>query len=568
MVTHLDDPASLDPVTVGAKAAWLAAGRRAGLPVLPGIVVEVDASERAIALGASLLDGQRTGRARLAIADQPFDAALEVAVRTGVVDLGSELVVRSSSPLEGDGAWAGAFTSYLDVSVDDLPTAIRGCWASAFSNGAIERAAHAGVDPADLGLAILIQPAIAPDVGGTARLVGGELRIVAVRGSPAPLLQGWEPGVRGSVDASGTISGEGLIGLVGRHAIGDLDRTLRRAGATIGATACEWALVGERLTILQLGRDGEALSSAEPAPVLDASAADLRRLARMARTIRRAPGPLGAALVLPWALGEGPNADGSGVARELGQRSPVGSLSPRDALAEAIELADALTMSAWRAVPGSAWRARAASAVAALRGLEPVAAAADLAASAAPPAAAARRMDQLLGRVRAGLVAVGAAAADGDAWHVAPAEAVAALDRGCAAARVCRPRFDAWLPFQAAVILASGERRDGAPSGPGLAAGRLAVVADATRPTGVDSRDVIVAPRPLPHLAPLLWDAAAIVTAGGGPGAHLFESARAIGLPAVSGIGRDDLLDTVLADPEPWAIAVDGSTGTVAVTPW
>jgi phosphoenolpyruvate synthase/pyruvate phosphate dikinase len=125
-----------------------------------------------------------------------------------------------------------------------------------------------------------------------------------------------------------------------------------------------------------------------------------------------------------------------------------------------------------------------------------------------------------------------------------------------------------WLPFQVAVILASGERRVGAPSGPGLAAGRLAVVADATRPIAVDSRDVIVAPRPLPHLAPLLWDAAAIVTAGGGPGAHLFESARAIGLPAVSGIGRDDLLDTVLADPEPWAIAVDGSAGTVAVTPW
>jgi phosphoenolpyruvate-protein kinase (PTS system EI component) len=67
----------------------------------------------------------------------------------------------------------------------------------------------------------------------------------------------------------------------------------------------------------------------------------------------------------------------------------------------------------------------------------------------------------------------------------------------------------------------------------------------------------------------LLWDAAAVVTAGGGPGAHLFESARALGLPAVSGLGVDDFFAEILAGgSESWAMAVDGSAGSVAITPW
>ena len=71
---------------------------------------------------------------------------------------------------------------------------------------------------------------------------------------------------------------------------------------------------------------------------------------------------------------------------------------------------------------------------------------------------------------------------------------------------------------------------------------------------------MLVAPRPLPHLAPLLWDAAAVVTTGGGPGAHLFESARALGIPAVSGLAVDDELASRLAHGDAgWVMAVDGT---------
>jgi phosphoenolpyruvate-protein kinase (PTS system EI component) len=53
----------------------------------------------------------------------------------------------------------------------------------------------------------------------------------------------------------------------------------------------------------------------------------------------------------------------------------------------------------------------------------------------------------------------------------------------------------------------------------------------------------------------LLWDAAGLVTATGSPSAHLYESARALGIPAVSGV------EVPVGDR---IVAIDGNTGLVA----
>jgi phosphoenolpyruvate-protein kinase (PTS system EI component) len=66
---------------------------------------------------------------------------------------------------------------------------------------------------------------------------------------------------------------------------------------------------------------------------------------------------------------------------------------------------------------------------------------------------------------------------------------------------------------------------------------------------------MVTAPQPVPNLAPLLWDAAGLVTETGSPAAHLFESARALGIPAVCGVELTDANQIV---------AVDGNTGVVA----
>src|SRR5689334_15280157 len=63
----LDDDAALDPSLVGVKAANLARARRAGLPVLPGVVVPIEAAGAVIDHGLAVLAAEGPGKARLAV---------------------------------------------------------------------------------------------------------------------------------------------------------------------------------------------------------------------------------------------------------------------------------------------------------------------------------------------------------------------------------------------------------------------------------------------------------------------------------------------------------------------
>jgi phosphoenolpyruvate-protein kinase (PTS system EI component) len=70
-------------------------------------------------------------------------------------------------------------------------------------------------------------------------------------------------------------------------------------------------------------------------------------------------------------------------------------------------------------------------------------------------------------------------------------------------------------------------------------------------------RVVLAAQAPLPQLAPLLWHSAAFVSSGGNEGAHLFEVARSLGVPAVIGVDFESL------GPAGSLVVVDGATGSV-----
>jgi phosphoenolpyruvate-protein kinase (PTS system EI component) len=63
----------------------------------------------------------------------------------------------------------------------------------------------------------------------------------------------------------------------------------------------------------------------------------------------------------------------------------------------------------------------------------------------------------------------------------------------------------------------------------------------------------------VPHLSQLIWDAAGLVTDGGSAAAHVFESARSLGVPAVCGVDPGGDLDQI--------VAVDGYSGVVATLP-
>ncbi len=248
LITSLDEPSAVDPERVGAKAATLAAARHDGLPVLPGFVVESSASRHHLQLGASVLPVRGSGGARLAVSSEPLDAADRI-VEAGR-ELSATLAVRSSSPLESSGYWAGAFTSYIGITPEELPKAVAGCWASAFSVDALARQTHIGIEPGTVPMAVLVQPAIDFEVGGVAEVsADGSLRVEALAGSPAGLLQGWD---RGVVATKGERwEGVEAIALIGAETLNELGKMLEIACARYGYDRCEWG-VASSLWILQL----------------------------------------------------------------------------------------------------------------------------------------------------------------------------------------------------------------------------------------------------------------------------------------------------------------------------
>lgn len=504
MILDLDHEASLDPTRSGAKAAWLARGLRSGLPVLPGLVVEAAVSRHHMAVGADALSSRGSGGARLAIMSEPVpEAGSLVEAVSGVAD---RLVARSSTILEASAEWSGAFTSYLDLRPDELPKAVAGCWASAFAVSTLERLAAAGVEPGSFPMAVLVQRSLDPIAGGSARIgYDGAVTVHGIKGPPAPLLQGWATGHSAVCDPGW--QGEQLIELVGVEVLDEVAGVLRQAEADLGITICEWA-VEDRVWLLQLGAEPPA-----PEPAASISAAGEPGLIPIARSAARAPGRLGEELILPWAI--------AGLPDETPAIEPS-ELSPADALA----LRDQLVAQVWGMAPE-------------------------------PAMAAAREcMSGLLGAEPASSLA--------RTWQLHPPDPITAgrllahLDASLSPSHVTRVGYGRWEPFIAAVVLAMGELQTGTPASPGIGAGARAHIDSPDAISGYRRRSVVTAPQPVPNLAPLLWDSTALVTETGSPAAHLFESARALAIPAVCGVTlpAGDLM-----------VAVDGSSGIVATIP-
>ena len=558
MILDLDDERATEAALAGAKAAWLARARRAGLPVLAGVVLTADASAAAMAFGAQALAHRGPGRARSTIWALPLDGSMLSQLHTLASRLGEPLVVRSSSVLEGDGAWSGAFASFPDITLADLPTAIRGCWASAFSVSALSRYASSGIEPGSAQMAVLIQPALAPRFGGTARVEGTDVRVVGVASSPAPLLQGREAGLVARIGPGDDVHGDAAMRVMGRALLIRVATAVREASVRIGATSCEWAIADESVALLQLGRSGDRRtigSLPSPDPLGEAAA-------RIARIVRRAPGPLGEALILPWAIAEttlraDPRRDRSSLRH--------GSLA---ALQLAAREASSLTAHVWR-LPEAEAAERSRQVLRAMRSGDLTTAVRIIEGLREPDERRANRIRSLVAAVRRSLVELGEVADVETAWYASVDRAAEVLRSGRVDRQRARVGVDRWVPFQAAVVRASGQRCFGTSAAPGIGFGRLCYIADLTRSDHFRSRDVIVTTHPVPGFGGLLWDAAGLVTTGGGPAAHLFEAARSLGLAAACAVDFGDVVgDSLERASGRFAIAVDGESGVVDVTPW
>src|SRR5262249_14787412 len=138
------------------------------LPVLPGIVVPVREGWRAMGAGADAVRARGLAAGRGAGLGQTPDPLLVAGPRAVGGVLGGRVVVRSSRPLEGDGRWAGAFSSVTGVGPKDVASAVRSCWASAFAVDPLRRLEGCGLGLEALELALLVQPEVVPEAGGVA----------------------------------------------------------------------------------------------------------------------------------------------------------------------------------------------------------------------------------------------------------------------------------------------------------------------------------------------------------------------------------------------------------------
>lgn len=555
VLISLDDACGEDARVVGAKAAGLARARRLGLPALPGVVVPVEAGRPAIGRAATALTRGGSGAARLAMMDLDVDEALLAELRQEAGRLGTPVVVRSSSPLESGGVWAGALSSFEGIGPDDLRTAVRGVWASAFTVHALELCEATGTDPATLELAVLVQPQVEPTCGGSARVLSdGTVTVHATKGSPRDLMGGWEVGFRTQVFASGQIEDAEAKATLGAEPLRAAAALARRAQTLLGDDLIEWAWTGTDTVLLQTSRQPAA-----PPIEVTASAELVHPLAlRIARLAQRFPGPLGEGLVLPWAVS---------LPAFWPPEASEPSRSPAVDLGAATAAAADLIKEAWQERPDRA-REEAASVFTALRGPDPGPALTRLSTLRSVDPARGARVVALLEGLALAFVGQGTVRDPRRFWRRTRDAAEAGV-RGLTPMQPEPLRLgpDRWEPFVHGTVRAHGRLVSGIPVVAGIAAGRLVVVDNPHDPPAVLDRDVVVAQRPLPGLSPLLWRASALVTTSGNPAAHLMEVATSLGVPTVLRAdlgGRDGL--RALAE-QPHLAAVDGEEGVVALTP-
>ena len=551
----LDQADARDPALVGAKAARLARARSSGLPVLDGFVVSSPASASAISRGEKQFRTRNSGAARTAVFHQePSRLLSELA--EAAARLGDAVVVRSSSRVEADGIWAGAFSSYLDVRPQEVATGVIGCWASVFNPGALQRAEALGISPSKIGMAVLVQTQVQTVWGGVATVADGrQIKIAGMAGHHAPLVAGWKSGHLATVDHDHSIH-QTLDSPLPPKLIRQVAHLARWVRRDTGDTHIEWAM-GENGEVYLLqaqptpDRRVTHLRSQPPRPLRQAAP----ELVKVVLTMLRYPDRLGERLVWPWAIG---------LSQLPAVRPGRTTGDPATLMAELENHANLLVSQRWPAlqlprVLELAWAQLRKGDQSAMLELLSQAEAVD-------PHLAETHL-QKLGELADALTQAGVIPNGGWMWYQDPDQVGEPKVRGGKLSR--RIGIGKWDPLIFNIIVSQGTSLLGHPAAGGWGAGRLQFITSATNARALAPRTVIAADLPIGNLAPLLWNAAGLITRGGSPGAHLFEVAQWLGVPAICGVelqhgsggsdrhtGEEDLM-----------VAVDGDRGEVTYLP-
>ena len=552
----LDEADAQDPALVGAKASRLATARARGLPVLDGFVVPVEVCDPIIRAGETVLRStNNSGAARSAVYNHPPPPLLQDIAETAR-QLGNSLVVRSSSRAEAEGIWAGAFSSYLGMGPDELTQGVIGCWASVLSPGTLKRGEVTGTSPPEIGMAVLIQPEIRPTWGGVATAADdGSVRVTGARGHPAGLVAGWERGHLAIVNARGDIPADGAP--LGSRLLREIADLTRATAEKIQCNHIEWIEDQEgRLHLVQVQPKVDSRVDHVNRPPPDPVQAAEPWMSGALRMMIRYPGPVGEELVWPWAVG-------------LQDLSPARTGQTRKTVATLIKDVRegvALLMSQrWGGTDSStnldrAWSALPRGDSAPLWGL--------ISRYRWVDRRFAAELLSNLQQLAQALTTVGVIPHPGWIWYLDPSNLdQPPPDRHSPMRRIGTTFWDAWMY---GVITSQDESISGIPASRGWGVGRLRFIDNADDAASFSPREVIATSAPIGNLAPLLWNAAGLITAEGSPGAHLFEVAEWLAVPAVCGVDFRHWPTPAMGQSHEGAdliVAVDGDRGHITRLP-
>jgi rifampicin phosphotransferase len=242
VIVDLDRAGDGDRAVLGGKAVTLGALAAAGFPVPPGFVVTAAALELP--------------------PDQLNEAVAEAATRLG----SGPYAVRSSAAAEDlpNASYAGLYETFLDVSADRLPDAVRRCFASARGDRVAAYRRRQGPSNASepgtpAAMAVLVQRMVASTAAGVAftahPVTGARDRTVvaAVVGLGEPLVAGEAVGeewtIQGEHAERTKPASQPVIDAGQARAVAALAR--RVADRYPEPQDIEWALQGDRLVLLQ-----------------------------------------------------------------------------------------------------------------------------------------------------------------------------------------------------------------------------------------------------------------------------------------------------------------------------
>jgi len=198
LVLDLGDVGRADLARAGGKGANLGELIRGGFPVPPGFVITSQAFREALATAG--------GPERLESGRVPDLLWRRISERYRTLGGGAVAVRSSATAEDAPGAtFAGQHATVLEVQGEEaLEKAVRACWASLWSERAVDYRQHQGVREGDAAMAVVVQRMVEPACAGvmlTADPISSDRGVVVIEAAPG----------LGEAVVSGTVTPERVV---------------------------------------------------------------------------------------------------------------------------------------------------------------------------------------------------------------------------------------------------------------------------------------------------------------------------------------------------------------------